>query len=95
MGISRRAFLRGSAAAVGAASLVGPGALAVHAWSEAGLDGSGAGASPTPMLLTVTDARRGRFEILVGETSVSFTDRALAGRLHHATKAVNAHVVTS
>ncbi len=86
MAVSRRRFLGGSAAAVGA---VGAARL------SGGLALAAPGTAPTaeevsslsvPVMLSVVDAARGEFEILVGETAVPFTDRSLVAKLARAAR---------
>jgi 3-hydroxyisobutyrate dehydrogenase-like beta-hydroxyacid dehydrogenase len=37
-----------------------------------------------PVMLSVTNAKKGELEILVGEQAITFTDRALVAKLHRA-----------
>ena len=82
MAISRRMFVGGSAAAVGAT-------VAAPSVARAGGDDR----PPTdeevasidqPILLRVIDAAEHRFELLVGEESVEFSDAKLTGVLARA-----------
>jgi hypothetical protein len=91
--LTRRKFLsRGSVTAVGAvgALSLGPTALAAAASAIAG-SGEDVGtdelsALDGPMLVHVRDAATGEVEVLVDETSVVFSDRALVSKLQSAAK---------
>jgi hypothetical protein len=78
MAITRRAFVGGSAAAVG---------TVVAAPSVAGADDDSpptpeeAAAIGTPFLVQAIDPENATFEILIGEDAVPFTDRKLARTL--------------
>ena len=88
--VSRRSFLvKGTAGVAGAASVAAGGvALAGAAASaaEPPLDAEEVAALERPMLLQVLDADAGEVEILVDDSEIVFTDRALVARVLRATR---------
>jgi hypothetical protein len=81
--VTRRSFLvKGGVGAAGAAAAFGAG------WSLSSADASEAALTPDeietlngPLLVQVKDAAAGEVEVLVGERSVEFTDKALVAKL--------------
>jgi hypothetical protein len=82
--VTRRSFLvKGGVGAAGAAAAFGAG------WKLSDTDSSDAALSSDeidalndgPLLVQVTDPAAGKGEVLVGERSVEFTDKALVARL--------------
>jgi 3-hydroxyisobutyrate dehydrogenase-like beta-hydroxyacid dehydrogenase len=58
-----------------------PGAWALQELSATDLE-----ALDIPVMLSVTDAKKGELEILVGEQAITFTDRALVSKLARAAR---------
>jgi len=88
--VSRRSFLSkgsiGAAATVGALSL-GPGALAAGASpGEPPLTSDELAALNGPLFVHIVDAATGEIEVMVGETSVVFKDKALVAKVLRAAK---------
>lgn len=98
MRISRRAFLGGSAAALGA---VGLARFSTRTATGSAYSGSGEAtaeeleALDAPMILSIVDATKGEFEILVGEAAIPVTDRSLVAKLARAAREGDGHVVAS
>jgi len=88
--VSRRSFLsKGSIGAVGAigALSVGPGVLAAAASpGESDLTANEINALDGPLFVHVRDVSTGEIEVLVGETSVVFTDKRLVAKVLRATQ---------
>jgi len=89
--VTRRAFLaKGSAGAAGAIALlnVGPNVLAAAAAepNEAGLTPEEVAALDGPLFVRIRDAATGEVEVLVGERSIVFQDKALVAKAIRATK---------
>ncbi|MEO6652370.1 MAG: hypothetical protein ABIP17_06920 [Ilumatobacteraceae bacterium] len=80
MDISRRGLLGGGAAlaGVGAVTALTQGGASVLA---APLTAAELEALDIPVILSVTDAKRGTLEVLIGEQAVEFTDRSLVAKL--------------
>ncbi|HEV7761649.1 MAG TPA: twin-arginine translocation signal domain-containing protein [Acidimicrobiales bacterium] len=86
--VTRRSFLvKGGVGAAGAATAFGAG------WKLSSADASEAALSPDelealdgPLLVQVKDAAAGEVELLVGERSVQFTDKALVAKLLRASR---------
>jgi hypothetical protein len=88
--VSRRSFLSkssiGAAATVGALSL-GPGAIAAAASpGEPALTSAELAAINGPLFVHIRDAATGEIEVMVGETSVVFKDKALVAKVLRASK---------
>ncbi len=81
MAISRRAFVGGSAAAVGAAVAAPNIAHAGAAAPDTPPTPEEAAALGTPFLVQAVDPENSKFEILIGEDAVPFTDPKLARTL--------------
>lgn len=78
MAISRRAFVGGSAAAVGAAVAT---PTIAHASEDTPPTPEEAAVLGTPFLVQAVDPANSQFEILIGEDAVPFTDKKLARTL--------------
>lgn len=80
MNMSRRGLIGGGAAlaGVGAVSAVTQGSSGVLA---APLSAADLEALDIPVVLSVTDAKKGTLEVLIGEQAVEFTDRSLVAKL--------------
>ncbi len=84
MAITRRMFVGGSAAALGAVA-GGPGiARAGSTEDTRELDEVERAALTAPLLVKVVDAEEGVVRILVGEEAVEFTDKQLVRRIGRA-----------
>ncbi len=79
MAISRRAFVGGSAAAVGA--VVATPTIAGAQLPESPPTPEEAAVLGTPFLVQAVDPANAEFEILIGEDAVPFTDQKLARTL--------------
>lgn len=79
MAISRRAFVGGSAAAVGA--VVASPNIAGAQQPDLPPTPEEAAVLGTPFLVQAVDPENSRFEILIGEDAVPFTDQKLARTL--------------
>lgn len=81
--VTRRSFLvKGGVGAAGAATAFGAGLkLSSNDSSEAALSDEEIESLNGPMLVQVKDAAAGEIEVLVGERSVEFTDKALVAKL--------------
>lgn len=80
-GVNRRSFVTGSAGVIGlaGAGLAAPNAFADRA--EPALTREEAEILARPVLVRVLDASTAEVELLVGERSVTFTDRSLVARI--------------
>lgn len=85
MTLSRRSLIGGGAALAGAgvaAVATGtPGAWALTELTAADLEDL-----DIPVMLSVTNAKKGELEILVGEQAITFTDKALVAKLGRAAR---------
>ena len=88
--VSRRSFLvQGTAGVAGAASVAAGGMALTGGAASAGeppLDAEEVAALERPMLLQILDADAGEVEILVDDSEIVFTDRALVARVLRATR---------
>ena len=88
--VSRRSFLvRGTTAGVAGAASVATGGLVLGGSASAGeppLDAEEVAVLERPMLLQILDAGAGEVEILIDDTEIQFTDRALVARVLRATR---------
>lgn len=86
MQLSRRTLIGGTASLVGANAVV---LLTEHPSSAASgpLDPADLGGLDPGLLVSITDARTGRCELLVGERAIEFTDRDLVSRIARASRA--------
>jgi hypothetical protein len=85
MTLSRRSLIGGGAvlAGAGAAAVV---SSAPGAWALGELTATDLEALDIPVMLSVTDAKKGQLEILVGEQAIPFTDKALVAKLARAAR---------
>jgi hypothetical protein len=88
--VSRRSFLvQGTAGVAGAASVAAGGIALTGGAASAGerpLEPEELAALERPMLLQILDADAGEVEILVDDSEIVFTDRALVARVLRATR---------
>jgi 3-hydroxyisobutyrate dehydrogenase-like beta-hydroxyacid dehydrogenase len=85
MTLSRRSLIGGGAVLAGASAAAAVSATA----SAAALSNLSAGeleALDIPVMLSVTNAKKGELEILVGEQAIAFTDRSLVSTLSRAAR---------
>lgn len=85
MTLSRRSLIGGGAALAGAGVVAAAGG-APAAWALQELSATDLEALDIPVMLSVTDAKKGELEILVGEQAITFTDRALVSKLARAAR---------
>lgn len=86
MTITRRSLIGGGAALAGAAAAtIASGgkanALASTELPTQELSAHELSALDTPVILSVTNAKKGDLEILIGEHAIAFTDKALVAKL--------------
>jgi hypothetical protein len=81
--VTRRSFLvKGGVGAAGAAAVFGAGMKVSALDSEPGLTSDESEATKDgPVLVQITDAAAGKGEVLRGEQSVEFTDKALVAKV--------------
>ncbi|MEO6318845.1 MAG: hypothetical protein ABIP36_08690 [Acidimicrobiales bacterium] len=88
--VSRRSFLAKGGAGVAGVATVAAGGIALTGGSagaaERSLDAEELAVLDRPMLLQIRDAAAGEVEILVGDTEIVFTDRALVARVLRASR---------
>jgi 3-hydroxyisobutyrate dehydrogenase-like beta-hydroxyacid dehydrogenase len=85
MTLSRRSLIGGGAALAGAAAAtVAGGNTSAFAFTE--LSAQELAALDIPVMLSVTNAKKGELEILVGEQAITFTDKALVSKLARTTR---------
>ncbi len=81
MTITRRSLIGGGAALAGAAAATFASGGPASASAQPELSAQGLAALDTPVMLSVTDAKKGELEILFGEQAITFTDKALVAKL--------------
>lgn len=91
MNITRRSLIGGGAALAGAAAatIASGGKASAFAPTELPaqeLSAQELAALDIPVLLSVTNAKKGALEILIGEQAITFTDKALVAKLAHASR---------
>jgi 3-hydroxyisobutyrate dehydrogenase-like beta-hydroxyacid dehydrogenase len=85
MTLSRRSLIGGGAALAGAAAAtVASGGTSAFALTE--LSVQELAALDIPVMLSVTNAKKGELEILVGEQAITFTDKPLVAKLARTTR---------
>jgi 3-hydroxyisobutyrate dehydrogenase-like beta-hydroxyacid dehydrogenase len=85
MTLSRRSLISGGAALAGAAAAtVASGSTSAFAFTE--LSAQELVALDIPVMLSVTNAKKGELEILVGEQAITFTDKSLVAKLARTTR---------
>jgi 3-hydroxyisobutyrate dehydrogenase-like beta-hydroxyacid dehydrogenase len=85
MTLSRRSLIGGGAALAGAAAAtVASGSTGAFALTE--LSAQELAALDIPVMLSVTNAKKGELEILVGEQAITFTDKSLVSKLARTTR---------
>ncbi len=81
MTITRRSLIGGGAALAGAAAATIASGGRGSASAPIELSAQELEALDIPVMLSVTDARKGDLEILIGEQAITFTDKALVAKL--------------
>ena len=86
MTLSRRSLIGGGAALAGAAAATIASGGTTSALVLTGLSPEDLTALDIPVMLSVTNAKKGELEILVGERALTFTDKSLVAKLASATR---------
>ncbi len=81
MTITRRSLIGGGAALAGAAAATIASGGTTNASAPTELSAQELAVLDIPVMLSVTDAKRGDVEILIGEQAITFTDKALVAKL--------------
>lgn len=81
MTITRRSLIGGGAALAGAAAATLASGGTTNASAPIELSAQELAMLDIPVMLSVTDAKRGEMEILIGEQAITFTDKALVAKL--------------
>ena len=81
MTITRRSLIGGGAALAGAAAATIASGGRGSASAPIELSAQELEALDIPVMLSVTNARKGDLEILIGEQAITFTDKALVAKL--------------
>ena len=81
MTITRRSLIGGGAALAGAAAATIASGGTTNASAPIELSDQELAALDIPVMLSVTDAKKGDMEILIGEQAITFTDKALVAKL--------------
>ncbi len=81
MSITRRSLIGGGAALAGAAAATIASGGTTSAFAPTELSAQELAALDIPVMLSVTDAKKGDLEILIGEQAITFTDKALVAKL--------------
>jgi hypothetical protein len=86
MTFSRRSLIGGGVALAGAAAATVASGGTTGAFAPTELSATELAALDIPVMLSVTNAKKGELEILVGEQAITFTDKSLVAKLAHTTR---------
>ncbi len=81
MTITRRSLIGGGAALAGVAAATIASGGTTNASTPIELSAQELASLDIPVMLSVTDAKKGDMEILIGEQAITFTDKSLVAKL--------------